>query len=377
MKMSESLRILYIVGSFKIGGCQRHVVELLKGLDRSKYELYVCTMKPGGALLSEIERLGIEVRCLQIERLASAATVWKVCKLAWRVRKEKIDIIHSFLFEANFLALLTYLLSFKRNLKFVASRRSIHDSATKRTLLLNRLINVFATSILTVCKAAEQCVIDEGTSPNKVKTIPNGVDCEKYKPRQGQGGGSKNIGTNGKINIGVIASLNEHKGHEYLIEALAEVSRRQTNIECLFVGDGRLREKLEAQARRLGLGEVIRFCGYKAGVLKYLHKFDLFVLPSVDEGMSNALLEAMACGLPVIATNVGGNAEVIIDGKTGVLVPACEPTSLAEGILRLIQDRNLRIQMGTMGRELAVKKFGIETMVQNYQEFYNRLLCEK
>jgi glycosyltransferase involved in cell wall biosynthesis len=367
------------VGSFKIGGCQRHVVELLRVIDRDMYRPYICTMQPGGALLEEIEKLGLEMYCLDIGRILSLKTFIKIFKLAKFIRRNRIQIIHSYLFEANFLGLLTYILCFKWNLKLVASVRSIHESHTRRDFRINQVVNWFATKIIVVCDAVKQCVMDEGAPEIKIETIYNGVDCERYSPLPNVEDLSdkSNAQAHRKVRIGVVASLNEHKGHEYLIEALANMVKEYPNLECFFLGDGKLKTKLQSQARNLGIDQNIVFNGYQTNVLRYLRDADIFVLPSVHEGMSNALLEAMACRLPIVATDVGGNREVVSDGVSGYLVPPRDPRALAEKILPLVRDNKLRERFGNAGRKIAEADFSLKVMAKNYQEFYSRLLKQE
>lgn len=151
----------------------------------------------------------------------------------------------------------------------------------------------------------------------------------------------------------------------------------ESSARLVMVGDGPLRPTLEARARDLGLNGAVRFLGAVPRAASFLPHFDVFVLSSVWEGMSNSLLEAMAAGRPVVATRVGGNPEVVVDGETGLLVPPRDPRALADAVLRLLGDPALAGRLGEAARRRVESQFTLEQMVSRMQELYDQLLARK
>jgi glycosyltransferase involved in cell wall biosynthesis len=174
--------------------------------------------------------------------------------------------------------------------------------------------------------------------------------------------------------LGLVARLHRQKGLGDLLAAVAWVRERVPDVRLLLIGEGELRDELEAQARALGLSGAVIFAGIRTDVAEIVAALDIFVLPSLWEGTSNAVLEAMAAGLPIVATAVGGTPEVVVDGVTGLLVPPRDPSALAGALVTLLQDADLRHRMGRAGRERVKQYFSLERMVRRTEALYEELL---
>jgi len=177
--------------------------------------------------------------------------------------------------------------------------------------------------------------------------------------------------------VGTVARLAPKKGQVDLIEAAALVVRRRPDVTFVLAGDGELRGDLSAQAKSLGLNGHVRFLGAVDDPIPLLGRMDIFTLPSHMEGMSNAMLEAMAAGRPIVATGVGGNSEVVVPGETGLLVPPRDPARLAEAILALVNDPKRAAAMGAAGRARVRAEYSVETMVKRLEDLYRELLARK
>ena len=177
--------------------------------------------------------------------------------------------------------------------------------------------------------------------------------------------------------VGSLGRLHPQKGFSDLLTAFAQVRQRIPSVRLFVAGDGELRDDLEAQARSLGMAAVVTFAGVRADVSEVLAALDVFVLPSLWEGMPNAVLEAMASGLPVVATAVGGTPEVVVDGVTGLLVPPQDPGALAQAIGHLLRDPDLRRRMGRAGRRRVEEHFDVRETVRQVESLYETLLREK
>jgi glycosyltransferase involved in cell wall biosynthesis len=176
--------------------------------------------------------------------------------------------------------------------------------------------------------------------------------------------------------VGSVGRLHPQKDFATLLAAIAQVRKRIPTVRLLLVGDGELRDELESQSRSLGLSEIVTFAGSRTDVPEILAAVDVFTLSSLWEGMSNAALEAMAAGLPVVATAVGGTPEVVVDEVTGLLVPPHDPTSLAGALTTLLREPALRRRMGQAGRERVQEQFSVERMVCRTEALYTEMLRE-
>jgi len=210
----------------------------------------------------------------------------------------------------------------------------------------------------------------EGIPREKIVVIPNGVDLERFKPRDlYQSKRLFGIDEDSFV-IASVGRLSQEKGHRHLFEALAAARPSIPKVTCLMAGDGPLRDTLVAQVRALGLEKVCRFLGDVADVESVLAAADVMVLPSIFEGMPNALLEAMAMGCPVIATAVGGSKELVRPGETGLLVPPRDTASLASALEQFALSFRDHGGMRRRIRDIAAASYGIDSMVRSLEQLY-------
>jgi sugar transferase (PEP-CTERM/EpsH1 system associated) len=206
----------------------------------------------------------------------------------------------------------------------------------------------------------------------KIVTIRNGVDTDRFRPRDGSRP-ARAPGDPEPLVLGTVGRLDPVKAQRDLLAALARLAPRHPGLRLELVGDGPLRDALAAEARERGIADRVRFRGEVARPEDAYAAFDVFALPSLNEGISNTILEAMASGLPVVATRVGGNPELVVEGATGTLVSPEDPAELAGAIERYLDDPALRRAHATAGRERAERDFSIRTMVRRYEDLYASL----
>jgi glycosyltransferase involved in cell wall biosynthesis len=212
----------------------------------------------------------------------------------------------------------------------------------------------------------------------RIKVIYNGIDISSFGNGESMNGLRKELGIDGQaLIVGVTARLEYEKGHIYLIEAARIVKREMPNVVYLIVGDGSLRKELEEYAHKVNLYKDFRFLGFRRDVIELTHIYDVAVLPSTSEALGYALIEAMACGKPVIGTRVGGIPEVIDDGETGYIAEPRDPESLAQLIIELISDREKAERMGKAGKGRAEQLFQESRMVKETLALYQHLLSER
>jgi glycosyltransferase involved in cell wall biosynthesis len=231
--------------------------------------------------------------------------------------------------------------------------------------------------VVAVCPAvAREATAERGLAPGTVVTIPNGVDAAAFDPALWPREGARRalrLAVD-EDTVGVIAHLSPVKGHADLLAAMPRIAAARPRVRLLVVGDGGLRPELEARSRSLGLDERVVFAGASEDVAPVLAALDVVVVPSHTEGLSNALLEAMAMARPVVATAVGGNKDAVEAGVTGLLVPARDPEALAAAVLRLLERPEEGRRLGEAARRRVLADFSLERMVKGHEALYGSLL---
>jgi glycosyltransferase involved in cell wall biosynthesis len=215
-------------------------------------------------------------------------------------------------------------------------------------------------------------------STAKLSVIPNGVDVEEYRRQCAPAAARATLGlpADGGPVLSVVGRLEEQKGHRYLLEAFAGVLQQVPGARLVFAGDGTLRGALIEQAKALGVDEHVHFLGHCKGVQTVLDASDVFVLPSLWEAMPFALLEAMAAGLPVVATAVAGVPELVVEGQTGFLVPPANANALRDALLRTLQTPDGGRNLGAAGRQRVQEHFSLQSMLMQTQDLYRKLLSQ-
>jgi glycosyltransferase involved in cell wall biosynthesis len=300
--------------------------------------------------------------------------VWRLARL---LKSQRVDVAHSYLFHPNVLTPIAARLA--RVPAVVASKRSLDRYPSAIPRYACKLGNALAHRITVNAAAVGRFVLaEEGCRPDKMVLIPNGVSEEALRVSGDGRQERRELGlpADGPV-VGAISRLAWKKGVRYLLDAVPLLLESLPDARVVIVGDGPLRQDLEAQARSLGIEERVTFLGSRRDVLSVLPAFDVFALPSVIEGMSNALLEAMAAGRPIVATDVGGNSEVVVDGETGLLVPAADPGQMAGAILKLLQAPEMAQEMGAAGRRRVTLQYRVEVMARRIEELYESLLARR
>jgi glycosyltransferase involved in cell wall biosynthesis len=218
-----------------------------------------------------------------------------------------------------------------------------------------------------------------GFPRNRIQVIANGVNTDYFCPRPGSRAEVRRqcgLPQKGLV-VGMVARLVPVKNHEGVLRAIADLAQQGKSITLAIAGDGPLLGELRSIATDLELNSQVHFLGDLDNVHQFLNALDIFVLNSHSEGMSNTILEAMSCGLPVVATSVGANSDLVVEGQTGLLIPPDDPPALANAIAKLVDNESLRLRMGEDGRARIEREFGIARMVRDYSQLYCELLGER
>lgn len=363
--------ILHLSSTSIPGGAEMIVRRLASSLDSNRYRSVVCLFRPGW-LYDVCQQAGLPTYVLGIK---GAFDLQWARAFASLLKAENIAVIHAHEFTAN-----TYgtLLGKLANVPVVATvhGKNYYWEQAKRRIAY-RFVGRTA-KLIAVSQDLKQFVVQRvGIPPDRIKVIYNGVETYLCPQADRLQTVQAELGLNCWDHvIGVVGSLYPVKGHVYLIRALPAILRECPNTVVLLVGRGELESSLKAEASRLGIEDHIRFLGFRNDVPVILSLLDVFVLPSLSEGLSVALLEAMAAERPVVATRVGGNVELVHDGETGYLIPSENPHVMADRVVMLLRNKAQAKAFGSRGKERVERHFSLAGMVRAYQDCYEQAMGE-
>ena len=372
--MSSKL-LLFVITGLAVGGAETQLVRVATRLKQRGWDVRVVTLIPPRAYEEVLSQAGIPVMTLGIrDKRPPLRPVWRLARI---IREWKPAIVHSHMVHANLLTRVTRLLAPVPVL--ICSARSIQEGGRLRDWMY-RVTDPLCDLTTHVCEAGAQRYIRERmVSPHKMRVVYNGVDTERFLPD-----GQVRLRIRREAEIGkqfvwlAVGRLEAPKDYPTLIRAFARVSAAREDTLLWIVGDGPLRGQLEALSREMGLQLGVRFWGLRGDVSNLMNAADAFVMSSSWEGLPNALIEAQACGLPAVVTDVGGNAEVVIHEETGFIVPPQNPDALAEAMLRLMSlPAEMRQQMGALARQRVEQQFSLESVVTQWENLYYELLQTK
>jgi glycosyltransferase involved in cell wall biosynthesis len=296
------------------------------------------------------------------------------------LRKEKYDILNTWLFHASVMSV--FAAKFTKISCLIESRQ-YSDFMYKYNLKVKQILDKIASHgvdhIIACSDAAKETLTNyEKVDTRKITVIYNGTSIDKFRSynieqrRQIR----ENLKIEDKIVLSYTAHLRPEKGHKYLLEAISEIKDQYTNVVLLLMGDGVLRSDLDALTRQLNIEDKVRFLGYRKDIPELLSAADIYVHTSVVEGFGIAIIEAMAIGLPVVATNVGGIPEIITNGENGILVPPENPQALAKAIVDLIEHPEKRKILVEKGKQHVKANFTYQIMVKEYMQVYNNAISK-
>ncbi len=344
------------------------VVNFLEHLDRSHYRPSVCCFDVLGSLAGPLQEKGIDVQLL---KRRPGVDLRYIFQLAGFLRKTETQILHLHNPTAFFYGTLAGKLARVPCIIYTEHGRDF--SSSKKVKLANWLLAHMVDQLVTVADYGRRYLAeDEGIARDRIVTIHNGIDAGRFGASYDSKALRAGLGlADDQPVVGIVARLDPIKNHALLIRAMRQVTAELPGAKLLVVGDGPLRGELEALTRELDLGGHVQFLGARSDVPELLNLLDLFVLCSYSEGLSLTLIEASAAAKPIVATDVGGNGEVVEHGVNGLLVPSDDPKVLAAAILRILPDQVHRQSMGQAGRRRFEQQFTLKGMVRAYEELYS------
>jgi glycosyltransferase involved in cell wall biosynthesis len=374
----ERVRLLSFLTNFIAGGTEQHVATLTKRLDPDVFEQHVACLTGQGDFLAEFAARGIPLTEYPIAHLYGLSTVRQQLRFARHLRSRRIQIVHTYGFYAHVFAIPAARLA--GTPAIIASIRDSGDLWTRAQLRVQRGACLLAHRVLTNADAVKQRLVADGYRAAKIDVIRSGVtpSTDDRRPPGSTLRDELGLAADTPL-VAMVSRLNRARGIDFkgvgdFLAAAALVAKRRPDVRFVILGDGPCRAEFECDARQRGLADRVVFAGLRMDVQRLLAEVTLSVLPSLSEGLPNALLESMAAGVPTVATNVGGNPEVVADGVTGLLVPPRDGEALAAAMCVLLERPELARRFGEAARQRASACFSIERMVHETEALYLHLL---
>lgn len=370
--ISEPVNILYIITLFnKMGGAEKNLFDILSNIDKEKFSPHLMVFH-GGELSDKIKQEGIPVRVNNLTKIFSFQAIKKGIELYTYLKNYKIQLVVTYHHDADIWGGLVARLAGVPVV--ISSRRDMGYQLNKRHVWFYRLFSFLFSSFVTVSDAVKEEISNRDWIPKrKITTIYNGLRLDEFTKSLDTAQVKRELCIEpGKTVIGMVASFRPIKGQIFLIEAISKIVEKHPDIRVIVVGY-KLTEyfrTIEKKVQKLGLQEYFIFTGERSDVSRILSIFDIFVISSKHEGFSNAIIEAMAAGKPIIAAKSGGNPEAVVDLKTGLLFKPCNSRSLATAIEALLENSHLREAMGKAGRRRVEQYFPLEAMIAQNEELY-------
>jgi len=366
----NKIRVLQLVPSLNMGGMENQLLSFVRTFDRNRFEIIICCI--GNGLLIESFRKE-NVKVIVLNKKPYAIGLYTLPKLVKVMKNKKIDIIHCRSFQAGLRGLLAAKIAGVPII--IKSYHGLNLWKKSHLLLLDRFMSLFTDKFIVVSNARRELMLKrEKIRPEKVITIYNGVNGKRFDIKINIARQKREFGISetSKV-VGIVASLTKVKDHKTFLNAAALIYRKLPNVYFLIVGDGELRNELELYCKQLSINSHVIFTGSRKDIPKMLSIMDIFVLSSLREDLCNALLEAMSARRPVVATNVGGNPEVVLEGETGFLVEPRNPEKMAEKILKLLNNCILSKSMGNKGRKRVEYVFSAKKNAEEIEAVYRHL----
>jgi glycosyltransferase involved in cell wall biosynthesis len=371
--------LLVLAAGLGTGGTERHLQRLLPGLVRRGLRPAVWNAGEDGAAAAALQAAGIAVRTWR-----AATSPRHLARLAAAVSdlsRSRPRLVHSYLYGRHWLDAVACRLA---GVPYLTSRRNLAHWRSGPVLARERWRDRRAAAVVANSAAAARVALADGAPAERITVIPNGVPLPAWSAaawsgdetwRSRRDAARQRLGLDAAARVvGSVAGLKQIKDPDLLLDSFLARPGRRPGDRLVLVGEGPLAPALAARAAAEGAADALLLPGRRDDAGDLLAAFDLFCLPSRAEGSSNALLEAMAAALPVVATRVGGSAEAVVDGATGLLVPAGDGAALAAALERLLDAPETAAAMGRAGRERAAACYGLEAMVAAHFDLYRRLL---
>lgn len=362
--------VLHVTDNLNFGGSEKLMTDIAIGLNSLKYKSCVCSLVMGGVLQNHLEENKILTIIMNKKKGFDVSIIYR---LYFLYKKMKPTIVHTYRPSANFWGRIPAI--FARVPIIIATEHN-YEKSNISIAAINYLLSLFTHKIIAVSQEiATQLIKVYHINENKVQIIDEGIDFTEYHPRPKNYEYRKLLSINNNaIIIGLAGRLMEQKGHKTFLHAFQKVLNEFPNVYAVIAGEGPLAGELQGLAEKLKINNNLSFVGFRKDLSEFLSQLDLFVMPSLWEGMPIALINAAACEIPIIATSVGGIPEFIKDNINGHLVTSGDPEALSQKIILALKQLNKAREMAKVARQDALNRYSIRRMIHNHEELYDYLI---
>jgi len=360
-----------------MGGSERNINQLLAGIDKDRFELHVACLT-SVKLAENIKKPGVSIIELNEVGIYTAGGLKNLAFLRRLVQEKKISLIVTYHESSDFYGLALGRLC---RIPVISSRRDMSFKTRRRHGLAYRILGRYFDSVIAVSDAVKKEVVKRHWFPEKrIVTIYNAINVEEYGKTNGGNALKDKMEIDPKHPIvGVVANMRRIKGHHYFVHAASIIHKHHPDVEFVVVGydarkPGFSIAELKQYGETMGIVKNLHFIGGRRDTADFISLFDVAVLASLSEGFSNVILEYMASSKPVVATEVGGNPEIVVPGETGLLVPPADGDALADAILSLLENKEVALRLGKAGRKRVEEKFSQDVMLRNYENLFEQVI---
>jgi glycosyltransferase involved in cell wall biosynthesis len=371
--MTRKIRVAQIITGLVFGGGGQVMWTIARKIDRTRFDMDIYCVIGGGDLAADIERMGFKIKILEgayDHRRLVPYSMSKTLELVGDLRRGRYDIVHTHLYQADVIGRVAAAMAGVPTV--VKSLHNMGTWKTSRHRMVDRLLSGRTAKVI-CCSAyqREAAIRQENLSEDDVVTIYHGVDLERFNPLKDRTAVAKMVGLDPALRtVGTVGRMIDVKGQIHFLEAIPSVLAQHPNTQFVIVGDGPLRERLFDAVKDKPYRDRVSFLGLRGDIPELLGLMDVFVFPSLSEGLGIAVLEAMAARLPVVASEIRPLSELIIPGQSGFLVKPRDHVELAGAVNRLLADEPLRREMGDRGRERVRQHFTDTKMVKDTEDLY-------
>ena len=377
----SAIRLTNVVPTLLCGGTETQFMTLARALDPDRFDLRFACLRQWGPFVDELSQRGIPLQEYRVTTFRSLNAVRQQARFARDLRRHGTDIVHTYSFYGNVFAIPPARLVAP---VVVASVRDRGLYLTPMQQRVQRHVCRLADRVLVNAEAVKTWLVNDGFAPSRITVIPNGVDLSRFETRANPAAVRRSLGVPEHARlVAVVSRLHRLKGIEDFLDAAALVAATHPDARFLVVGEPSpvdnvaYLEELSQRAQRLGIGDRVIFTGLRDDVPALLSAVDVSVMPSLNEALSNVLLESMAAGAPVVATDVGGTTEALEANRNGLLIPPSNVAAMTAAINRLLADPQWARDLGARARQAIVDKFSLDRMVAATAAVYEELLARK
>lgn len=377
----NDVRLMKVVPTLLCGGTENHFMTLSRALDAGRFALHFACLRRWGPFVTELCERRIPLTEYRVDTFRSMNAFVQQARLARDVRRHAIDIVHTYSFYGNVFAVPPGRLAAP---VVIASIRDRGPYLTAMQRRVQRHVCRLADCVLVNAEAVKSWLVGDGYDASKIVVIPNGVDLTRFSTPGNRAALRVACGVAaGTSLVAVVSRLTALKGIEDFIDAAALVAAQRDTVRFLIVGgpspinNRAYVDELKDRTVRRGIADRVIFTGLRSDVPALLSAVDVSVMPSLNEALSNVLLESMAAGTAVVATDVGGTAEALVDGRNGLLIPPGNPAAMAEAIVHLVDNPARARALGAEAHRTIRDRYSVDRMVASTEALYDRLLSRK